>query len=68
MLQFGLSAGMSGSDTAIQKKIYESGCPLDLASRTIGLIISNEEIKDIIKKVKLFEESGLLTQGISETI
>ena len=32
------------------------------------LIISNEEIKGIMKKVKSFEESGLLVEGVSETI
>ena len=32
------------------------------------MIISNEEMEDIIKIVKLLDESGLLVQGISETI
>ena len=32
------------------------------------LIISNEEINDIMRIVKFLEESGLLTKGISETI
>ena len=40
----------------------------DLASHTTTLIISNEEIKDIMKKVKSLEELGLLIKGISETI
>ena len=51
---------MSAADAAIQKKIYGSGTP--------SLIISNEEIEDIMKKVKSIEESGLLIKGISETI
>ena len=51
---------MSAADAAIQKKIYGSG--------TTALIISNEEIRDIIKIVKSIEESGLLIKGISETI
>ena len=32
------------------------------------LVISNEELNDIMKLVKSLEESGLLTKGISETI
>ena len=41
--------------------------PLDLAQRTTTFIISNEEMKDIMKKVKSFEESGVLIKGVSET-
>ena len=33
-----------------------------------ALIISNEEMKDSMKIVKYLEKSGLLTEGISETI
>ena len=40
---------MSAADAAIRKKIY--------GSRTAALIISNEEMEDIIKIVKLLEES-----------
>ena len=32
------------------------------------LIISNEEVNDIMKIVKFLEESGLLIEGVSETI
>ena len=51
---------MSAAEAAIQKEIYGSG--------TTALIISNEEMKDIMKIVKFLEESGLLIKGISETI
>ena len=44
---------------AIQKKIYASGAT--------ALIISNEEIEDIIKMVKSLDKSGLLIKVISET-
>ena len=44
---------------AIQKKNYASGAT--------ALIISNEEIEDIIKMVKSLDESGLLMKVISET-
>ena len=56
----GLSAGISAADAAIQKKIYGLG--------TTTLIISNEEMNDIMKIVKSLEESGLLIRGVSETI
>ena len=62
-----LSAGTSAADTAIQKKIYGSGRSSDLALHTTALIISNEEMEDIMKIVKQLEESGLLMIGISET-
>ena len=62
------SAGVLAADAAIQKKIYESGRPLDVASRTAALIISNEEMGNIMEIVKSREESGLLIKGISETI
>ena len=32
------------------------------------LIISNDEIKDIVKTVTSLEESGLLLKGVTETI
>ena len=51
---------MSAADAAIQKKIYGSG--------TTALIISNEEIEDIMRIVKSLEESELLIKEISETI
>ena len=51
---------MSAADAAIQNKIYGSG--------TTALIISNEEMEDIMKIVKSLEESGLLIKGTSEKI
>ena len=67
LLSLGLSAGISAADAAIQKKIYGWGCPLGLASHAT-LIISNEEMEDIMRIVKSLEESGLLIKVISETI
>ena len=58
---------MSPAGAAIQNKIYESGHRSNLASRTTALIISNEEMEDIMKIIKSLEESGLLIKGISET-
>ena len=39
-----------------------------LGSGTIALIISNDEMEDIMKIVKYLEDSGLLLQGVSKTI
>ena len=58
---------MSPADAAIQKKIYQSGHRSNLASRTTTLIISNEEMEDIMKIITSLEESVLFIKGISET-
>ena len=39
-----------------------------LGSETTTLIISNDEMVDILKIVKFLENSGLLLKGVSETI
>ena len=59
LLLFGLITVMSATDPALQKKIYGSGAT--------ALITSNEEMEDITKIIKSFDESGLLIKGISET-
>ena len=38
------------------KKVYGSSCPLELASRITALIVSNEQMEDIMKIVKSLEE------------
>ena len=55
-----LTAVASATDAAFQKKIYVSGMT--------KLIISNKEMKDVVKVVKYLEESSLLTKDVSETI
>ena len=50
----------SGIDGAIQKKIHDSG--------TTTLIISNEEMKDIMKIVQALEDSNILLKGVTKTI
>ena len=37
-------------------------------SAFVNLIISNEEMEDIMKIVKPFEDSDLLIRGVSDTI
>ena len=56
----GLSAAMSAIDRSIKKKMLGSGATT--------LIISNDEMDDILKLVKSLENSGLLLKGVSETI
>ena len=55
-----LTAPASATNAAIHKKMFRSGMTT--------LIVSNEEMNDIMKIVKSPEESGLLIKGISETI
>ena len=56
----GLSAAMSATDTAIQKKMYGSG--------NTTLIISNDDLNDLIKIVTALEEHDILSKGTSKTI
>ena len=39
-----------------------------LGSGTTTLIISNDEMNDVIKIIKSLEDSGVLLKGVSETI
>ena len=55
----------------IHKKISGSGhrpSSSSLHNNTTTLIISNDEMEDIIKIVKSLEDSGLLLKGVSETV
>ena len=56
LIPLGLTAAASLTDAAIHKKMFESGFT--------KLIISNEEMEDIIKIVKSLEDSGLLIKGV----
>ena len=70
LIPLGLTATASAVDVGIHKKNLGSGRPLPSASHdnNIILIISNNEMKDIIKIVKSIEDSGLLMEGVSKTI
>ena len=63
LIPLGLTAAASAADAGIHKKILGSG-----HNNTTTLIISNDEMEDIIKIVKSLEDSGLLLNGVSETI
>ena len=55
-----LIAAASATDAAINKKLFGSGMT--------ALIISHEEINNIMKIVKFLDKFGLLIKGVGETI
>ena len=61
LITLGLTAAASHADAGIYKKILGSG-------HNTTLIISNDEMEDILEIVKSLENSGLLLEGVSETI
>ena len=63
LIPLGLEA--AAADVAIHKKMFGSGCPFGLASRTSALIIPNEEMNE---RIKSLEDSVLSIKGVSETI
>ena len=60
LITLGLTAAASATDAVIHQKMFGSGFTT--------LLISNEEMNDIMKIVKSLEESELLIKGVSETI
>ena len=56
----GITAAASAIDAGIQKKIHGSG--------TTTLIISNEEMNDIMKIVQALEDSNILLKGVKKAI
>ena len=56
-----LTAAASAADAGIHKQILGSG-------HNTTLVISNDEMKYILKIVKSLEDSGLLLKGVGETI
>ena len=55
-----ITAATSAIDAGIQKKIHGSG--------TKTLIISNEEMNDIMKIIQALEDSNILLKGVTKTI
>ena len=53
-------AALSATDVTVQKKIH--------GSEITTMIISNEEMKDIMKILKSLKESGLLMKSVGKTI
>ena len=60
LISLGLTAAASAADAGIHKKILGSG--------NTTLIISNNEMKDIIKVAQELEDSNILLKGVTETV
>ena len=60
LISLGLIAAALARDTAINRKMFESSATT--------LIISNEEMNDIMKEVKSLKKPCLLGKGINEII
>ena len=56
----GMTAATSAIDAGFQKKTHGSG--------TTTLIISNEEMNDMMKIVQVLEDSNILLKGVTKTI
>ena len=63
LVPLGSTAAASAADAGIHKKILGSS-----HNNNTTLIISNDEMDDILEIVKSLEDSGVLLKGVSETI
>ena len=61
LIPLGLTAAASAVDAGIHKKILGSG-------NNTTLIIYNEDMDDLIKIAKSFEDSSLLLKGVTESV
>ena len=68
LIPLGLTAAASAADAGIHKKILGSGCPSSSAAHNTTLIISNDDMKDIIKIAKSLKGSGLFLKRVSKTV
>ena len=64
LASLGITAVASATDAGFQKKIHGSGT----TTGTTTLIISNEEMNDIMKIVQALEDSNILLKGVIKTI
>ena len=55
LVSLGIAAAASATDAGIDKSVWQS--------RTAILIVSNQEMRDIMKKAKSLEDSDLLKRG-----
>ena len=61
LVPLGLTAAASTADAGIHKKILGSG-------HNTTLVISNDDIQDLLKIIKSLEDSEILLKAVSETI
>ena len=60
LLQLGLNAATSATDAGIPKKV--------LGSRTTTLVISNDELYDIMETFKSLEDCVVLKKNVTKTV
>ena len=63
LIPLGLTAAASAANAGVHKKILGSS-----HNNNATIIISNDEVEDIIKIVKSLEDFGLLLEGVTETV
>ena len=70
LIPLGLTAAASAADAGIHKKILGSGRrhSSSSASHNTTLIISNKDMDHLIKIVKSYEDSGILSKGVTESV
>ena len=68
LIPLGLTAVASAADAGIHKKILVPGNRHSSSTSHTTLIISNNETEDIIRIIKSLEDSGLLLEGVTETV
>ena len=70
LIALGLTAAASAADTEVHKKTLGSDNNNNNNNNNNNktLMISNDEIRDIIKIIKFLEDSGLLLKGVTETV
>ena len=61
LVLLGLTAAASAADAGIHKKMLGSG-------HNTTLVISNDDLEDILKIVKSLEDSGIIVKGASDVI
>ena len=61
LIPLGLTSAASAADAGIHKQILGSG-------NNTTLIMSNNDLEDLIKIVKSLEDSDLLLKGVTETV
>ena len=61
LIPLGLTAAASAADAGMHKKILGSG-------HNTTLIVSNDEMENILKIIKSLEDFGILLKGVGETI
>ena len=61
LVMLGLNAAVSAAEAVINKEILGSG-------NYITFVISNDDMQNLLKRVKSLEDSGILLDGITETV